>query len=135
MNITTTNSSASVVSNDTVLNKMKSESEKKEAKINELFETIINGTQEFEDLDMSPTEKYDVLIAHEYLLTRLRLLIADELRRLDFALSNEAVLSTAEKVFVTKRKNYLLTVNTRLNEIREDLNTLQKTTYFLKSRF
>ena len=134
MQITTTNAVVPI-SNDSVLNKMKSECEKKESKINELFEAIIAGTEEFEDLDMSATEKYDILISHEYLLTRLRLLIADELRRLDFALAHDSVLSAQEKGFMTKRKNYLITVNTRLNDIREDLNTLQKTTYFLKSRF
>lgn len=136
MKITTTGAPVtSVTSDDMVLNKIKAESSKKESKINELFETIINGTEEFENIDSSANDKYDILITHEYVLTRLRFLIADELRRIEFALSNDSVLSTQEKVFITKRKNYLLVVNTRLNEIREDLNTLQKTTYFLKSKF
>lgn len=134
MKITTTPAVVtSSMSDDTALNKMRTESQKKESKIDELFEIIVNGTEEFEDIDLSATEKYDILISHEYVLTRLRLLIADELRRIEYILSNDSVLSTQEKVFLTKRKNYLLVVNTRLNEIREDLNTLQKTTYFLRS--
>lgn len=115
-----------------VLNK---ERDAKEAKIAELFGMLVDGTENFEDIELPTTEKYDILITHEYLLTRVRILIADELRRIDFALSNEQVLSGQEKAFYNKRKTYLLSVNTRLNEIREDLNVLQKTTYFMKDRF
>lgn len=115
-----------------VLNK---ERDAKEAKIAELFGVLVDGTENFEDIELPTTEKYDILITHEYLLTRVRILIADELRRIDFALSNEQVLSGQEKAFYNKRKTYLLSVNARLNEIREDLNVLQKTTYFMKDRF
>lgn len=115
-----------------VLNK---ERDAKEAKIAELFGVLVDGTENFEDIELPTTEKYDVLITHEYLLTRVRILIADELRKIDFALSNEQVLSGQEKAFYNKRKTYLLSVNARLNDIREDLNVLQKTTYFMKDRF
>jgi len=115
--------------------RLSDERDKKESKINELFTVLVDGTQELEILDLSTSEKYDILITHEYLLTRLRFLVADELRRIDFALSNDQILSGQEKTFYTKRKTYLLSVNARLNEIREDLNVLQKTTYFLRDRF
>lgn len=117
------------------LTKLNSERDKKEAKINELYNLLVEGTETFEDLDVSVTEKYDILINHEYLLTRVRILIADELRKIDFALSNDNVLKGQEKIFYTKRKTYLMSVNTHLTEIREDLNVLQKTTYFMKERF
>ena len=115
--------------------KLDNECSVKESKINELFNMLVEGTQNFEDLELSTTEKYDTLITYEYLLTRLRFLVADELRRIDFALSNEQVLSGQEKAFYNRRKTYLLSVNARLNDIREDLNVLQRTTYFMKERF
>lgn len=117
------------------LARLNKERDEKESKINELFNALIEGTENFEDLELSTGEKYDTLITYEYLLTRLRFLTADELRRIDFALSNENILKGQEKAFYTKRKTYLLSVNARLNEIREDLNVLQKTTYFMKERF
>ena len=107
----------------------------KESKINELFNALVEGTADFEDMDCPLTVKYEILITHEYIMTRLRILISDELRKIDFALSNEQVLSGQEKSFYNKRKTYLLAVNARLNDIREDLNVLQKTTYFMKDRF
>ena len=115
--------------------KLNNECSVKESKINKLFNMLVEGTQNFEDLELSTTEKYDTLITYEYLLTRLRFLVADELRRIDFALSNEQVLSGQEKAFYNRRKTYLLSVNARLNDIREDLNVLQRTTYFMKERF
>lgn len=117
------------------LAQLDAERDVKESKINELFTMLVDGTQNFEDIELSTTEKYDTLITYEYLLTRLRFLVADELRKIDFALSNEQVLSGQEKAFYNKRKTYLLAVNARLNDIREDLNILQKTTYFMKERF
>ena len=117
------------------LARLNRERDEKESKINELFNALIEGTENFEDLELSTSEKYDTLINYEYLLTRLRFLVADELRRIDFALSNDAVLKGQEKVFYTKRKTYLMSVNVHLTEIREDLNVLQKTTYFMKDRF
>ena len=93
-----------------VLNK---ERDTKEAKIAELFDMLVDGTENFEDIELPTTEKYDTLITHEYLLTRLRILVGDELRRIDFALSNEQVLSGQEKAFYNKRKTYLLSVNAR----------------------
>lgn len=117
------------------LSKLNAERDKKEAKINELYNALVSGTENFENLELSVSEKYDTLITYEYLLTRVRILLSDELRRIDFALSNESILKGQEKAFYTKRKTYLMSVNTHLTEIREDLNVLQKTTYFMKDRF
>lgn len=117
------------------LSKLNTERDRKEAKINELYNALVDGTENFENLELSVSEKYDTLITYEYLLTRVRILLSDELRRIDFALSNESILKGQEKAFYTKRKTYLMSVNTHLTEIREDLNVLQKTTYFMKDRF
>lgn len=115
------------LADNSVVARLQSEQYKKDERINSLLEKLINDTQELEE-NVPANKKYDIILATEYLLTRLRFVVADELIKVEHALvieNNEV----AVKAYFTKRKSYLMIVNQRLLEIREDLNVLSRMTY------
>lgn len=113
---------------NSVLARLQSSQYEKDQKIDALFSKLISDTELLESDELSSHKKYELVLANEYLLTRLRFLIADEMIKVEHGLSIE-INETAVKAFYNKRKGYLAVVNQRLLEIREDLNVLSKITY------
>lgn len=105
----------------------------KDGHLDELFNTMLAMTDELEDCDLPLNKKNEIVLSVEYLVVRIRLLINDEVKRLDHVLQTDEVKSKlAVKTEFTKRKQYLLGLVARLNEIREDMNTLSRSYYNLK---
>ena len=119
--------------NDSALTNLKEFADEKDNKINELFERLVNDTVKLEYSEIPMNVKNDILTNVEYIFTRLRFVLADEMRRVDYSLNkidNDSSVPATIKGFFTKRKNYLGGLNSRLNEIREDLSLVQKTVYY-----
>lgn len=115
------------LTDNSVVARLQSEQYKKDERINSLLDKLVNDTQMLEE-DIPSGKKYEIILANEYLLTRLRFVVADEMMRVEHALvieNNDVPI----KAYFTKRKNYLMSVNQRLLEIREDLNVLSRMTY------
>ena len=115
------------------LTQLKDFADDKDKKINELFERLVNDTVKLEHSEIPMNVKNDVLTNVEYIFTRLRFVLADEMRRVDYSLNkidNDSSVPATIKGFFTKRKTYLGGLNSRLNEIREDLSLVQKTVYY-----
>lgn len=106
----------------------------KDKRINVLFDELNEQTVKLEDTNKTVYERYEVVVNFEYLLVRLRFIVNDELKRIDYALTMSEDVSSilAIKSFFTKRKQYLIALTARLNEMREDLNVTQRSFYNLK---
>ena len=115
------------------LTQLKEFAETKDKKINELFERLVSDTEKLEYSEIPMNVKNDILTNVEYIFTRLRFVLADEMRRVDYSLNkidNDSTIPATFKGFFTRRKTYLGGLNSRLNEIREDLSLVQKTVYY-----
>lgn len=119
--------------NNNALTQLKGYADDKDNKINELFERLVTDTENLESYDTPMSKKNDTLTNIEYIFTRLRFVLADEMRRVDYSLNkidNDSTIPATIKGFFTRRKAYLGSLNSRLNEIREDLSLVQKTVYY-----
>lgn len=105
----------------------------KDNHLDELYNTMLAMTDVLEDMDLPLSKKNETILNVEYLVVRIRFLINDEVKRIDRALQTDEVKGKlAVKTEFTKRKQYLLGLVARLNEIREDMNTLSRSYYNLK---
>ncbi len=105
----------------------------KENHLDELYNTMLAMTDVLEDMELPLSKKNETILNVEYLVVRIRFLINDEVKRIDRALQTDEVKGKlAVKTEFTKRKQYLLGLVARLNEIREDMNTLSRSYYNLK---
>ena len=106
-------------------------------KLMELFDRLVSETEGLEDYDMPIKKKNELITNVEYILSRLRFLVTDELCRIDYvmasmeknALAQEKTQEQIRKKF-SNRKNFLCNMNNRLNDIREDLSLIEKTYYY-----
>lgn len=106
----------------------------RDERINKLFDDILEHTATLEDSNLNSVKKYECIMETEYLFTRIRIMVNDELKRIDYALTMGDDVSSilSIKSFFTKRKQYLLSVVSRLNETREDMNVIQRSFYNIK---
>lgn len=105
----------------------------KDNHLDELYNTMLAMTDVLEDMELPLSKKNETILNVEYLVVRIRFLINDEVKRIDRALQTDEVKGKlAVKTEFTKRKQYLLGLVARLNEIREDMNTLSRSYYNLK---
>jgi len=104
----------------------------KDENIDALFARLVSDTKELENANFTIVKKNDIITNIEFIIARLRFLIIDELKRVEFGLSNFENSKEEEKykVWFTKRKTYLNNLNGKLNEIREDLSLIQKSIYY-----
>ena len=104
----------------------------KDENIDALFARLVSDTSELENANVTIAKKNDIITNIEFIIARLRFLIIDELKRVEFGLSNFENSKEEEKykVWFTKRKTYLNNLNGKLNEIREDLSLIQKSVYY-----
>ena len=105
----------------------------KDNHLDELYNTMLAMTDVLEDMELPLSKKNETILNVEYLVVRIRFLINDEVKRIDRDLQTDEVKGKlAVKTEFTKRKQYLLGLVARLNEIREDMNTLSRSYYNLK---
>ena len=102
-------------------------------KIDKLFQYLLSETEELEDYSVPLDKKKDIITNIEFVLTRIRFLVINELNRVDFTMNEKdkaGLLNDSIKKKFSNRKNFLGSLNNRLNDIREDLNLIEKTMYY-----
>lgn len=110
-------------------NKLSAASEEKDKKFDTVFQEL---EALLSSLDYECSDKSKILIKAEYLLTQLRILIEGEhIQVKRFLNSTNATV----KAFFVKRDVYLSQISLKLNNIREDLNLIQKTLYLISYSF
>lgn len=77
-------------------------------------------------------ENLKITLEMEYILMSLRIIIANDTSRVKMALNQQSV-SVTQQSLLKKRLEYLNLVDIRLNELREDFNSLQKLAYTMKN--
>lgn len=105
----------------------------KDEKLEELMARLVSETEGLEDGDKPLSEKNEIIVSIVFLITRLRFLIVDELSRLDFDINKkeyDGVFTDSLKKKFGNRRAFLYNMNNRLNDIREDLNLVEKTFYY-----
>lgn len=105
----------------------------KDEKLEELMQRLVSETEGLEDSDKPLSEKNEIIVGIVFLITRLRFLVVDELSRMDFDTNRKerdnTLTDSIKKKFSTRR-TFLYAMNSRLNDIREDLNLIEKTFYY-----
>lgn len=105
----------------------------KDEKLEQLMQRLVSETEGLEDSDKPLSEKNEIIVGIVFLITRLRFLVVDELSRMDFDTNRKerdnTMTDSIKKKFSTRR-TFLYAMNSRLNDIREDLNLIEKTFYY-----
>lgn len=104
----------------------------KNKKIDEIFKRI-NESTEILLSDSNLQSKYDAVVSIEYLLLKARLECEFESLQVKQFLSDNNTPPNLKPIFL-KRSQYLSEITVKLNSIREDITTLQKTVYTQQSR-
>lgn len=110
------------------LAEIKSIMAQKDERINKLYECLVNGTAGLEE-NVPIATKLSIINNIEFLIARLRFVISEELRFLEYQLT----LSDDEKFLQTlfsKRKSYLSAIYGKINDMRSDLELIEKTSYY-----
>ena len=105
----------------------------KDDKIGELFDRLVEDTNDLEDSSLSLAKKNDIVTNAVFILARLRFIIVNETRTVDYAIGkieNDSTIPIYIKGMFSKRKSYLTNLNMKLNDIREDLSLIEKTFYY-----
>lgn len=101
----------------------------KDEKIKELYERLVIDTAELEG-KISLSAKQTIIIGVEFLIARLRFLISEELRFLEYQQNFPDDSNKYLQTFFSKRKSYLSALYGRINDIRGDLELIEKTFYY-----
>lgn len=92
-----------------------------------LFDSVVEKTVDLEG-DDSTKQKYDSVIAIEFILVRLRILISTEQVKVKSVINNKMTPVTWVPIF--KQRDVLLSsYHQKLIELRDDIATLQKAVY------
>lgn len=114
------------------INKLYSLMYQKDQKYKELFDKIVESTEDLEDDSITSKQKYNIIIAVEFLLVRLRFLLSNEQTQVKSFINNKATTPAWLQQF--KARDVLLaSYHQKLGEIREDVSILQKAMYTLNS--
>lgn len=101
-------------------------SERKDEEINSLMQRIEAAYATLSD-EVSVNQKYEIVVATEYLYVKLRQLVEFE------AITVKRILNTGlpphMKVFFTQRDVYLSQFSAKLTLLRDDISVLQKLQY------
>jgi len=110
-----------------VVNQYLSLMKKKDDQIESLFLRIEEKTDVIlEDEDIQ--KNFEAVISTEFLMVKLRVFITHELSSVKLILNNNESNKLIIPIF-KKREVYLLSMIQRLNELRDDLTTIQRTIY------
>lgn len=104
---------------------------KQDEDISKLFSLI---EARFESLDssvLSISGNSKQVISSEYILLKLRVKLMSELSSVKQLLLFQSKLTSPMRVLIRNRETYLLQQLQRINELREDINVLQKFQYSL----
>ena len=75
--------------------------------------------------EMSLQQMFDVVVAAEFLIVRVRSKILSELSRIQSVLSSTTSTAGVEKLF-KDRYNYIISMCQRINELRDDFSVIQR---------
>lgn len=105
---------------------------KSDRQIEELMNELIQGTDSFTS---DNNENLKIAVSLEFLMVKLRMILSKESIMVKQILSLPTETSPMILSAMKKRDVYLASAITRLNEIREDFNSLQKIAYTNKFSF
>lgn len=117
-----------VINGQDTANRLMAQFDKKDKRINELFDMLHNYAEDYSD---NIQHNLQLTLSMEFILMKLRVAIVSETSVVKSVL-NGVNLNPTIKVAFSKRLDYLNTVDTRLNELRDDYNSIQKMAYTLK---
>lgn len=103
---------------------------KKDKEINDILMSLVEDSDLYSD---NQDENLKRTISMEFKMFRLRTLVVRELVMVKQILSNnELKLNNTILFLFKKREVYLVSVNSRLTEMRDDFNSIQKIVYVNK---
>lgn len=114
-------------------NKIAAQIDSNNKKLDKIINQIIETTASLTDTEVSNQSKYDMVVSIEYLLLRARLESEFEHLKIKQLLADAGTPAALRGIFM-KRSQYLAEIAIKLNAIREDVSTLQKTVYTAQSR-
>nr|DAI54934.1 MAG TPA: hypothetical protein [Caudoviricetes sp.] len=106
---------------------------KNDAEIKELLDLMVNDTDNFTTTQVNDQSLKQAL-SLEFKLLRLRTLVNAESTLIKSILSLEETKSPTILAALKRREAYLVGIIARLNDLREDLNSMQKLCYTLNFR-
>lgn len=90
-----------------------------------MFNELDDSLEVLRDEKLSLSEKFDVLVGAEYLLTRIRSRVLRELAGVQSVMSSPTTSPVIDKLF-KDRYNTVILFCQRLNELREDMSVIQR---------
>ena len=95
-------------------------------KLREMLTSVDDALDTLNNQDsMSLQEMFDIVVAAEFLIVRVRSKILSELSRIQCVLSSTTSTAGVEKLF-KDRYNYIISMCQRINELREDFSVIQR---------
>lgn len=110
---------------DDRINSVLSAFDKKNKEIEDLFQRIEQDTDSLLDKDVD--RNYETVLKVEFILVKLRIVVSHELSLVKMAINSE--IPTAILTAFKKREQLLLSLVQRLNELRDDITTVQRSIY------
>lgn len=110
---------------DDRINSVLSAFDKKNKEIEDLFQRIEQDTDSLLDKDVD--RNYETVLKVEFILVKLRIVVSHELSLVKMAINSE--IPTAVLTAFKKREQLLLSLVQRLNELRDDITTVQRSIY------
>lgn len=110
---------------DDRINSVLSAFDKKNKEIEDLFQRIEQDTDSLLDKDVD--RNYETVLKIEFILVKLRIVVSHELSLVKMAINSE--IPTAVLTAFKKREQLLLSLVQRLNELRDDITTVQRSIY------
>lgn len=105
----------------------------KNKQIEELFDKILSETDSLLNESLSVQQRFEVIVSIEYLLVKVRLETEFESLKVKSILADASTPASLRSIFM-KRDQYLANIVVKLNNIRDDISTIQKVMY-TKSSF
>lgn len=95
-------------------------------KLREMLTSVDEALDTLNNQDsMSLQEMFDIVVAAEFLIVRVRSKTLSELSRIQCVLSSTTSTAGVEKLF-KDRYNYIISMCQRINELREDFSVIQR---------
>lgn len=104
---------------------------KQDEDISKLFSLIETKFESLDSSILNISVNSKQVISSEYILLKLRVKLMSELSSVKQLLLFQSKLTSPMRVLIRNRETYLLQQLQRINELREDINVLQKFQYSL----
>lgn len=99
----------------------------------ELFGKLTDLWGKLDDEKIPSSKKMDIVLSGEYIMTKLRTYVTDEHFKVKSFLARKDVPPTWIAVF-KQRDATLSTYNLKLNDLRDDIETLSKVAWFFRDK-